>query len=147
MLTTVASPLGAGSDTRTRLVTAGTAPFGSVSERTRPVSLPLSLTSSCIRCAIVRPRSALRRGIDELRFEVWPLHRHEVPGVGPAERAVHALPLLQRRIGDLDRAKNRLAAYRVKGTETDCDRRTGRGGRSLERDVVKRERAGKFSEL
>src|SRR6516225_6434463 len=88
-----------------------------------------------------------RRGIDELRFEVWPLHRHEVPGVGPAERAMHALPLLQRRIGTLDRAKNRLAAYRVKGTETDCDRRTARDGRSLERDVVKRERAGKFAQF
>jgi hypothetical protein len=60
---------------------------------------------------------------------------------------VHALPLLQRRIGDLDRAKNRLAAYCIKGTETDCDRRTGRDGRSLERDVVKRERTGKFPEF
>jgi hypothetical protein len=88
-----------------------------------------------------------RRGIDELRFEVGPLHCHEVPGVGPAERAVHALPLLQRRIGDLDRAKNRLAAYRVKGTETDCYRRAGRDGGSLERDVIKRQRAGKFPEF
>ena len=58
----MASPLGAGSDIRMRLVTAGSAPFGSASESTRPTSLPLSLTSSCINCAIVRPRSALLAG-------------------------------------------------------------------------------------
>src|SRR5262249_34936377 len=133
MFTTVASPFGAGSDTRTRLVTAGTAPFGNASESTRPTSLPLA--QICV---------AGRRGIDKLRFEVRPVHCHEVPSVGPAERPVHALSLLQRRIGDLDGAKNRLAADRVEGTETDCDRRMGRDRRTLERDVVKRERAGKF---
>ena len=35
-----------------------------------------------------------RRRIDEMRFEIRALHGHEIPGVGAAERAAHALALL-----------------------------------------------------
>ena len=74
---------------------------------------------------MVRPTSALLAGAGStnLRFEVRSLHGHEIPGVGAAERAVHALALLQNGIGDLDRAAHRLAAHRIEGAEADRDRR------------------------
>src|SRR3974390_2694291 len=88
-----------------------------------------------------------RRRINELRFEVRALHRHEIPSIGTAERAVHALSLLQAGIGDLDSATHRLAADRVEGAEIDGDCRMWSDGTTFERNVVERQSAGEFAEL
>jgi hypothetical protein len=88
-----------------------------------------------------------RRRIDKSRFEVGSLHRHEIPGVRAAERAVHALALLQHCIGDLDRAQHRLPAYRVEGAEIDRNCWMRRDGASFKCDVVEGQRTGEFSEL
>ena len=53
-------------------------------------------------------RIAGRGFIHELRFEVGADRRHEVHGVGAAEIAMHALPLLQGRVGDLGGTQHRL---------------------------------------
>ena len=137
MLMTVASPLARRlRDHDAARRRAGSAPFGSVSDSTRPTSLPLSLTSSPQEMGdgAADIGIARRRRIDELRFEVRSLHGHEVPGVGAAERAVHALALLQNGIGDLDRAAHRLAAHRVEGAEADRDRGMRRNRRAFERN-------------
>src|SRR5262245_1680047 len=44
--------------------------------------------------------------VHEVRFEIWPLSRHEIHRVSAAKAAVHALTLLKRRIGHLDRAQS-----------------------------------------
>ena len=146
---TVTRPFAAGSDVTTRLVTSGRAPFGSASDSTRPTSLPLSLDVELhqLRDGAAEIGVAGRRRIDELRFEVRSLHGHEIPGIGAAERAVHALALLQDGVGDFDRAAHRLAAHRIEGTEIDRDRRMRRDRAAFERDVVERQSAGEFAEL
>jgi hypothetical protein len=53
------------------------------------------------------------RRIDELLLEVRPLHGHEVPGVGAAERAMHSLAVLQNGIGNFDGAAHRFPTHRI----------------------------------
>ena len=79
---------------------------------TRPIKRPLAGMLSPKSCAIVRPTSALLTGASstKLGFEIGPDRRHEVHGVGAAEAAVHALALLQGRVGNRYGAQHRLVA-------------------------------------
>ena len=109
-ISTVLSPFATGERT-VCAVTVGTDPLGSASLTTRPSNGPLLGMDRPSTCAMVRPTSALLVGTSSTNFVLksGSDRRHEVHGVGAAEIAVHALALLQGRVGDLDRAHHRLS--------------------------------------
>src|SRR6202522_551780 len=68
-----------------------------------------------------------RQVIDLWPVEVRAAGSHEVPGIGAAEAAVHALTLLESRVGDLRCAQDRgPAAGGAEGLEVDNDCRMRR---------------------
>src|SRR5580700_11838046 len=87
-----------------------------------------------------------RRRIGKTRFETRADRRHEVRRVSAAERAVHALALLQSCVGYFDRAAQWLAAAAVERAEIDRDGRPRRHRLAIEIGGAQGKRAGKAPE-
>src|SRR5215469_10378540 len=81
------------------------------------------------------------RSVDKAAFKAWANRRHKIHGVGTAEAAMHALALLQDRIGDVDGAHYRPLALGRVGAEIDYNRRSGCARHAVQIDRRKRQRA------
>ena len=141
--------MGAGSDVTTHPVTFGAAPFEQRFSKNAANKLALvgRVELHDVGDGAANVGIAGGRRIDEMRFEIWPLHGHEIPCVGTAERAMHALALLKPSIGDFRRAPHRFAADRVERTKADDNRRVRCQRAAFKGDVVERQCAGKCPEL
>ncbi len=123
-------------------LTAG-GPPATASARTRPRSFP-RLGKREPQDVRERDREigvAGRRAIHEPPFEVGPEGDHRVGDVGAAEAAMPPLPLLQRRVGDVDLGPERIVGIPTERLQRDDDRGRREARAPREVDVTQAERA------